>query len=186
MTSSPLKLIPLAIIASFLVVGCSSNTNKTERETSLEISSESDEISMKEQLEAENEMQRIQDSIAAIEQQQEAKLRKERTYTPIKFMEMIWPYYEKNSVSADAKFQGQVYFIKGEISNINRHLTDGVYFNIGMGHPYQNVQCFVDNESSVGNLEIGQQVTARCEYQSIFVGGQVHVNIRMQHCTVVQ
>jgi pyridoxine 5'-phosphate synthase PdxJ len=127
----------------------------------------------------------IEDSIAIVEKENELKERKSRTYSPRQFLEMIAPYYAKNTVSADNKFQGQVYYIKGEVADVSRNIAGDIFFNIGMGHPYQNVQCFVDNASEIENISVGQKVTAKCVYQSLFAAGQVNLNIRMEHCEIV-
>ncbi len=127
----------------------------------------------------------VQDSLAKIEKENELKERKSRTYSPRQFLEMIAPYYAKNTVSADNKFQGQVYYIKGEVVDVSRNIAGDIFFNIGMGHPYQNVQCFVDNASEIENISVGQKVTAKCVYQSLFAAGQVNLNIRMEHCEIV-
>lgn len=173
------RLFALIGISACLLIAC--NYNKPDEFVADE--NFVNATGLTEQEMARNEF--VQDSLAAIEKENELKERKARTYTPRQFLEMIIPYYDKNTVSADKKFQGEIYYIVGKVSDISRDIYGNVFFNIGMGHPYQNVQCFVDNTSEIDNISVGQKVTAKCVYQSLFASGQVNLNIRMEHCEIV-
>lgn len=127
----------------------------------------------------------VSDSLAVIEAEREKEERKTRTYEARPFAEMLLIDYMKNEVNADAKYIGQVYYIKGEIATISKTMHGDIYFNIGMGHPYQNIQCFVDDASEVENAEVGKRVITKGEFLSISYAGQVNVNVKMDHCTIV-
>jgi pyridoxine 5'-phosphate synthase PdxJ len=183
-------LILGAIIFNCLISSCNNNKNNNEAITENKENFEDEENlkrineRIKDSLE-EVRNRIVKDSLAVIEKKQEAKKRKASTYNAREFLEMIGPYYGKNVVTADAKFQGKVYYIKGEVADISKNFSGDIYFNIGMGHPYQNIQCFVDNKSEIENISVGQNVTAKCIFQSLFAAGQVNVNITMEHCEIV-
>lgn len=127
----------------------------------------------------------VSDSLAVIEADREKEERKTRTYEARPFAEMLLIDYTKNEINADAKYIGQVYYVKGEIASISKTMLGEIYFNISMGHPYQNIQCFVDDASEVENAEVGKRVTAKGEFLSMSYSGQVNVNVKMDHCTIV-
>lgn len=128
------------------------------------------------------------DSINNAKRQLEINERKKRTYDVEQFAEMVLIEYEKNEITAEKKFHGQVYYIKGEITEISKDAYGKIYFIIPFDPPYKKLQCFVDAASLIRNVVTGQVVTMKGIFESLFIGGVngAVINIRMEHCSIIE
>jgi hypothetical protein len=94
--------------------------------------------------------------------------------------DQLYSEYDANQVAADAKYKGKVVSITGSISDIGKDVTDTAYVIIGGTGILNGAQCMFPKgqESLIGNLSKGQQVTAKGE-----VSGKIG-NVLVRNCTI--
>lgn len=94
--------------------------------------------------------------------------------------DQLYSEYDANQVAADTKYKGKIVSISGSISDIGKDVTDTAFVIIGGTGMLNGAQCMFPKgqESLLGNLSKGQQVTAKGE-----VSGKIG-NVLVRNCTV--
>lgn len=94
--------------------------------------------------------------------------------------DQLYSEYDANQVAADAKYKGKIVTIAGSINDIGKDVTDTAYVVIGGTGMLNGTQCMFPKgqESIIGNLSKGQQVTAKGE-----VNGKIG-NVLVRNCTI--
>lgn len=94
--------------------------------------------------------------------------------------DQLYSEYDANQVAADTKYKGKIILISGSISDIGKDVTDTAFVIIGGTGMLNGAQCMFPKgqESLLGNLSKGQQVTAKGE-----VSGKIG-NVLVRNCTV--
>ena len=94
--------------------------------------------------------------------------------------DQLYSEYDSNQVAADAKYKDKVVEISGSIGGIGKDITDTAYVIIGGTGMLNGVQCMFPKgqETAIGNLSKGQQITAKGEVSSK-IG-----NVLVRNCTI--
>jgi hypothetical protein len=94
--------------------------------------------------------------------------------------DQLYSEYDANQVAADAKYKGKIVLVSGSISDIGKDVTDTAYIIIGGTGMLNGAQCMFPKgqESLIGNLSKGQQVTAKGEV-SAKIG-----NVLIRNCSI--
>jgi len=88
--------------------------------------------------------------------------------------------YDKNSVAADAKYEGKIVKVSGTIQSIGKDIIDTAYLVIGGSGFLDGVQCMLPRgqEGLVASVSKGQYVTLKGK-----VSGQIMGNVIVNNCS---
>ena len=92
----------------------------------------------------------------------------------------LFKEYDKNSVAADAKYEGKIVKVSGTIQSIGKDIIDTAYLVIGGSGFLDGVQCMLPRgqEGLVANVSKGQYVTLKGK-----VSGQIMGNVIVNNCS---
>jgi hypothetical protein len=97
-------------------------------------------------------------------------------------IETLLGEYRSNEVRADSKFKGKLVQVAGVVGDVKKDLLNSVYVTLGTGAPFEipEVQCFVQDASTVASLSKGDRVTMRGRVDGLMM------NVLVRDCEVVR
>lgn len=90
----------------------------------------------------------------------------------------VYSIYEKNEVKADSYFKGQTFYVTGVVTRIAKDIANDPYITLETGNMIGSVQCMMENEQDIINLNIGDAVVVRGK-----CSGKI-MNVLFRNCTL--
>ena len=89
--------------------------------------------------------------------------------------------YDKNSVAADAKYEGKIVEVSGTVQDIGKDILDTAYLIIGGSGFLDGVQCMLPEgqEGLVARVSKGQYITLKGK-----VSGQIMGYVIVNNCSI--
>ncbi|MEO9484375.1 MAG: hypothetical protein ABJG47_13040 [Ekhidna sp.] len=116
------------------------------------------------------------DSIQEVERLKEIEQRKQSTISA----RQLFKQYEDNEVLADKRYKDKYFYVEGVISDIGKDILDDIYVVLKTDNVMFGVQCYIDDEELVAQLEKGMKVTFHGKCDGVLG------SVGMKNCTFVE
>jgi hypothetical protein len=166
----------IGLVASFILFGIFSDSNKSSKSTSNETSNTS--TTTEEKSNTPSAPALTQQQLDSIENEKLKVAYKEREDQTIKAPNLT-ASYDENEVKADENFKGKTFFVEGTVRDIKKDIMDDIYVILEGDQMFRDVQCFFDDKNTASQLQKGMRVTFQGKCDGLMM------NVLMKNCVLV-